>query len=106
MDETRGITVKVPAQLHGRARHEQETLELTMSSYITMVLEEHFNSDQKGGGNMNTRTLAFQVEETLFQRLKAHLARHPGMTQKSFVISLIEQALADAESESAEKATE
>ncbi|MDL2234069.1 4-oxalocrotonate tautomerase [Ruminococcaceae bacterium OttesenSCG-928-L11] len=98
MDDTRGITVKVPTELHGRARQEQESLALTMSSYITMILEEHFNTDRKGGNGMDkTRTLAFQVSNELFQRLKAHLARNPGMTQKSFVLGLIEQALQEAE---------
>jgi predicted DNA binding CopG/RHH family protein len=103
MEETCGITVKVPAALHSRVRTEQESLEMTMSSYITMVLEEHFNPDRKGGNNMNgTRTLAFQVSEELLQRIKDHLARNPGLTQKSFVIGLIEQALKEAEGETSE----
>ena len=45
-----------------------------------------------------TRTLAFQVSEELFGRIKAHLAR-TGMSQKDFVIGLIEQALAAEEPE-------
>jgi predicted DNA-binding protein len=103
MEETRGITVKVPAELHNRVRTEQESLEMTMSSYITMVLEEHFNPNRKGGNSMNsTRTLAFQVSEELYQRIKDHLARNPGLTQKSFVIGLIEQALKEAEGETIE----
>lgn len=98
MDDTRGITVKVPADLHTKVRDEQESLEMTMSSYIAMVLEEHFNTDKRGGkGLENMRTLAFQVSEDLFQRLKAHLAENPKLTQKSFVIGLIEQALEAAE---------
>ena len=48
------------------------------------------------------RTLAFQVSEELFQRLKAYLERyerenHRRLTQREFVIGLIEQALDDAE---------
>ena len=43
-----------------------------------------------------TRTLAFQVSEELFGRIKAHLARTK-MSQKDFMISLIEQALAAEE---------
>ena len=42
-----------------------------------------------------TRTLAFQVSEELFGRIKAHL-NLTGQSQKDFVIGLIEQALADA----------
>ena len=44
-----------------------------------------------------TRTLAFQVSEELFQRVKEHLARNPKLSQREFVISLIEQALDAAE---------
>lgn len=40
----------------------------------------------------NARTLAFQVPEELFQRIKDYLRRN-GMTQKQFVIGLIEEEL-------------
>ena len=43
-----------------------------------------------------TRTLAFQVSEELFTRIKEHLKK-TGQSQKDFVITLIEQALQDAE---------
>lgn len=50
------------------------------------------------------RTLAFQVSEELFQKVKEYLAwyektYHRRLTQKEFVISLIEQALEEAEEE-------
>ena len=50
------------------------------------------------------RTLAFQVSEDLFQRVKEYLENyektyHRRLTQKEFVISLIEQALEEAEEE-------
>lgn len=96
MEETRGITVKVKTDLHEKVKTEQEQMELTMSQYITMVLEEHFN--KKGGMIMEkARTLAFQVSEELFLRVKAHLARNPKLSQKDFIIGLIEQALEAAE---------
>ena len=96
MDETRGITVKIDAALHSRAKADQEARGLTMGQYITLVIEEHFT--EKGGENMSTRTMAFQIDEALFQRIKAHLTR-TGLTQKAFVIGLIEEALFDAELE-------
>ena len=101
MDNTRGITVKIDAALHAGAKADQEARGMTMSQYITMVLEEHF-TEKKGGEimNGNTRTMAFQVDEALFQRIKAHLHR-TGLSQKNFVIGLIEQALAEAEAQTA-----
>lgn len=52
----------------------------------------------------NTRTLAFQIPEELFQRIKAHLARETERTgrklnQREFVLGLIEDALYRAELE-------
>ena len=42
-----------------------------------------------------TRTLAFQVSEELFMRIKEHLKK-TGQSQKDFVIGLIEKALDEA----------
>ena len=97
MAELRGITVKVPAELHEKVKAEQELLEKTMNQYIEMVLEEHFNPKiiEKGGTDMNSnnRTLAFQVSEDFFQRVKDYLAKHPNLKQRDFVVGLIAQEL-------------
>ena len=50
----------------------------------------------------NTRTMAFQIPETLFQRIKTHLERETQrtgrkLTQREFVLGLIEEALEAAE---------
>lgn len=103
MSETKGITVKVDADIHNRVKDEQETLELTMSQYITMVLEEHFSRKEEKLMDGKMRTMAFQVSEELFQRIKAHLGRSPRLSQRDFVIGLIEQALNDAEKELAKE---
>ena len=52
-------------------------------------LLEQFPDGNKVG---RMRTLAFQVEEELFQRVKQYLERN-GMTQRQFVIGLIEDEL-------------
>lgn len=57
----------------------------------------------------NTRTMAFQISEELFQRLKRHLERESArtgrkVTQREFVLGLIEQALEDAEQQEQEAA--
>ena len=54
--------------------------------------------------NEKTRTMAFQIGETLFQRIKAHLERETArtgrkLTQREFVLGLIETALEEAERE-------
>ena len=53
---------------------------------------------------MATRTLAFQVSEELFQRVKAYLARyeeihHRRLSQKEFIIGLIKAELDESDEE-------
>lgn len=47
MAETRGITVKIPVELHSQVKAEQETLGITMNQYIENVLTEHFTMERK-----------------------------------------------------------
>lgn len=107
--ETKGLTCKIPLDLHNRITEEIRQNESTMSKFIEQVIREHY---EKGANTMGkTRTMAFQVSEELFQQIKDYLARyeqvyHRKLTQKEFVIGLIEQALeeADEEFEAAEAA--
>ena len=53
------------------------------------------------------RTMAFQMPEEMFQRLKRHLERESARTgkkvsQKEFVLNLIRQALDEAERKEAD----
>lgn len=107
--ETKGVTCKIPLDLHNRITEEIKQNESTMSKFIEQIILEHY---MKGATTMGkTRTMAFQVSEELFQQIKDYLARyeqvyHRKLTQKEFVIGLIEQALeeADEEFEAAEAA--
>lgn len=93
MGETKGISVQVPADLHAKVTAERAELDCTMNQYIQQVLEEHFDPklNERGGNDMsgNTRTLAFQVSEEFFQRIKNYLSKHGNLKQKDFVIGLI-----------------
>lgn len=101
--ETKGVTCKIPLDLHNRISEEIRETESTMSKFIEMIIQEHY---EKGAGKIMAkgRTLAFQVSEELFQRVKEYLERfekvhHRRLTQKEFIIGLIEQALEEAEEE-------
>ena len=96
-------TCKIPLELHNRISEEIRETESTMSKFIEMIIQEHY---EKGAGKVmeKGRTLAFQVSEELFQRVKEYLERfekvhHRRLTQKEFIIGLIEQALEEAEEE-------
>lgn len=101
------LTVSIPDDLHQKIREELEKQGITTSQFIEQAVTNFFENP-KGDNNMATRTLAFQVSEELFQRVKAYLARyeeihHRKLSQKEFVISLIEAELDEAyEEESAE----
>lgn len=91
-NEKKGITVKIDAELHAEVRQYLDSHEMTMAEFVTLALQDElhpkFNiQEDKTMGNM--RTLAFQVPEELFQKIKDYLQRN-NMTQKDFVIGLIE----------------
>ena len=99
--ETKGITCKIPLDLHNRVSEEIRETESTMSKFIEMIITEHY---EKGAVTVmeKGRTLAFQVSEELFQKVKKYLDRyektyHHRLTQKEFVIGLIEQALEETD---------
>ena len=104
MEPTKNLCAQIPESLHARVRDEQEHLGQTLGAYITQILTEHFEQKEKGGKAMseNTRTLAFQVSEDLFGRLKAYLAAHH-ISQRQFVLGLIEEALEKWERQSSEE---
>ena len=99
--ETKNLCAKIPLELHAKVRAEQEKSGLTLGVYITEVLTKFY---EKGESKMNdaTRTLAFQIPDELFWRIKDHLTRETERTgkrlpQRDFVLGLIEKALDDAE---------
>ncbi len=91
-NEKKGITVKIDAELHAEVRQYLEKHEMTMAEFVAIALQDELHPkinlrEEKNMGNM--RTLAFQVPEELFQKIKDYLQRN-NMTQKDFVIGLIE----------------
>ncbi len=99
MSKTRNLCAQIPEELHAKVRGEQERLGKTLSEYVCEILNQYFEQ-QKGGKSMNgnTRTLAFQVSEELFERLKTYLTANK-MKQKEFVVGLIEKTLEQWEAE-------
>lgn len=68
---------------------------MAMADFVTLALQDELHprlyiQEDKNMGNM--RTLAFQVPEELFQKIKDYLQRN-NMTQKQFVIGLIENEI-------------
>ena len=104
MAERKNLCAMVPIELHDQGTEVRECLGQTISEYITAALTEYFKMKQNGGKTImtNNRTMAFQISEELFQRIKAHLERETArtgkkLTQREFVLGLIEAALDEAE---------
>lgn len=90
--EMKNICGKIPVELHEKLKLEVEELGISIPKYLEMVIEEHMTRKGEKTDMANLRTVAVQVDEELFSRLKAVLAQN-GMKQKDFLIGLIEAAL-------------
>ena len=94
-DEKKGITVKIDAGLHAEIRQYIEQNGMTMAEFVSQALynELHPKIQPQEVKYMGpTRTMAFQMPEDMFQRLKDYLHRH-NITQKEFVLGLVEAEL-------------
>lgn len=106
--EMKNICGKIPVELHEKLKLEVEELGISIPKYLEMVIEEHMTRKGEKTNMADLRTVAVQVTEDLFSRLKAVLARN-GMKQKDFLIGLIEDVIEKeeakwkAESEEAEE---
>lgn len=84
------LTVTLPDDLHQQIRLELERQGITTAQFIELAVHNFFEQ-QKEGTHMATRTMAFQVSEELFQRIKEYLSRfeqvyHRKLTQKEFML--------------------
>ena len=106
-ENKRNLCAMIPVELHERVRAAQEQAGVTLSAYITELLTDYYEKGVKENMSNGIRTMAFQMPEELFERLKAHLDRESARTgkkvsQKQFVLDLIRQALNEADREGAQ----
>ena len=111
MPATKNLCAQISLEFHQKISDAREESGLTTAQYITNLLIEYYEMKENGGNmtmaNNNTRTMAFQIPEDLFQRIKAHLERETArtgrkLTQREFVLGLIEEALEAAERQAVE----
>ena len=94
MEETRGITVKVPESLHIKAKQEAETNSQTISQFIEVVLAFYFNRGEEKEMNTGKRTLAFQVSEEFFAAVQDYIHDHK-MKLRDFGIAAMRRMMDD-----------
>ena len=74
--EMKNICGKIPVELHEKLKLEVEELGISIPKYLEMVIEEHMTRKGEKTNMADLRTVAVQVTEDLFSRLKAS---SPGM---------------------------
>lgn len=87
----KGITVRIDANLHAQVSQYLRDHSMTMAELVSRALDDelHPKTQMKEGNTMvNTRTIAVQVPEDLFQRIKDYLQRN-NMTQRQFLLGLM-----------------
>ncbi len=105
MPSTKNLCAQISLELHQKISEAREESGLTTAQYITQLLTEYYEMKENGGKMTmatNSRTMAFQIPEELFMRIKTHLERETRrtgrkLTQREFVLGLIEEALDAAE---------
>ena len=113
MADKKNLCAMIPADLHARVRQEQERSGMTLSEYVEQLIQNYYNMKETTKMTGDMRTMAIQLPEELFERLKAYLKKN-NLKQKQFIIGLIEDALeqdeedttAQADSESASETEE
>ena len=112
-EPTSNLCAQIPTSLLARIREEQEKAGLPRGEYIAQILTTYYeNQNNNGEKSMESmKTLAFQIPAELFDRIKNHLDREKKrtgkrLTQRDFVIGLIEQALAESEKEEGENSAD
>ena len=99
MADKKNLCAQIDTALHARVRQEQEQSGKTLSEYVEQLITDYYNMKENTKMTGDTRTLATQIPEELFERLKAYLKKN-NLKQKQFIIGLIEDALEQDEEDS------
>ena len=103
MADKKNLCAMIPADLHARVRQEQEQSGQTLSEFVEQLITDYYKMKEGTKMTGDMRTMAIQLPEELFERLKAYLKKN-NLKQKQFIIGLIEDALEQDEEDSTAQA--
>ena len=103
MADKKNLCAQIDTALHARVRQEQEQSGKTLSEYVEQLIQNYYNMKENIKMTGDMRTMAIQLPEELFERLKAYLKKN-GLKQKQFIIGLIEDALEQDEEDTTAQA--
>ena len=98
MADKKNLCAQIDTALHMRVRQEQERSGQTLSEYVEQLIQNYYNMKENKKMTGDMRTMAIQLPEELFERLKEYLKKN-NLKQKQFIIGLIEDALEEDEAE-------
>ena len=98
MADKKNLCAQIDTALHMRVRQEQERSGQTLSEYVEQLIQNYYDMKENTKMTGDMRTMAIQLPEELFERLKAYLKKN-NLKQKQFIIGLIEDALEEDEAE-------
>ena len=93
--EKKGITTKVDLEHHAKARqYMSDHGNMNMETFITQAIDSLVNAKEGTDGVQpeKQRTIAYQVPESVYQKLKDRLKRGK-VNQKDFMTALLEREL-------------
>lgn len=100
MADKKNLCAQIDTALHARVRQEQERSGQTLSEYVEQLIQNYYDMKENKKMTGDMRTMAIQLPEELFERLKAYLKKN-NLKQKQFIIGLIEDALEQDEEDGA-----
>ena len=103
MADKKNLCAQIDTALHMRVRQEQERSGQTLSEYVEQLIQNYYDMKENKKMTGDMRTMAIQLPEELFERLKAYLKKN-GLKQKQFIIGLIEDALEQDEEDTTAQA--
>ena len=103
MADKKNLCAQIDTALHMRVRQEQERSGQTLSEYVEQLIQNYYDMKENKKMTGDMRTMAIQLPEELFERLKAYLKKN-NLKQKQFIIGLIEEALEQDEEDTAAQA--
>ena len=103
MADKKNLCAQIDTALHMRVRQEQEQSGKTLSEFVEQLITDYYKMKEGTKMTGDMRTMAIQLPEELFERLKAYLKKN-NLKQKQFIIRLIEDALEEDEANIAAQA--
>ncbi|MFI3326854.1 MAG: 4-oxalocrotonate tautomerase [Clostridia bacterium] len=93
MANLKSLCAKIDIDLHNKISKEKEQSGHTLNEYIEELLIEYYEMKERGEME-KTRTLAVQIPEDLFLKLKEYLKAN-NLKQKDFLLNLIEEVISE-----------